>query len=93
MSDREMSDLGPRYVAALAAKDTDHLIALFASEVDFRAMTPGRFWEAASPEQIVHEVLYQWFEPKDVIKGIDYVEAGHVADRQRVDYRFHVRND
>jgi hypothetical protein len=61
--------------------------------VDFRAMTPGRFWEADSPEQIVHEVLYQWFEPKDVIKGVDCVEAGYVADRQRVDYRFRVRND
>jgi hypothetical protein len=93
LSDREMSDLGPRYVAAPAAKDTDHLIALFASEVDFRAMTPGRFWEADSPERIVHEVFYQWFEPNDVITGIDYVEAGRVADRQRVDYRFHVRND
>jgi hypothetical protein len=41
-----MTDLGPRFVAALAAKDTDGLVALFASEVDFRGMTPGRFWEA-----------------------------------------------
>ena len=38
-------------------------------------------------------MFYQWFEPNDVITGIDYVEAGRVADRQRVDYRFHVRND
>jgi hypothetical protein len=35
-----MTDLGPRFVAALAAKDTDGLVALFASEVDFRGMTP-----------------------------------------------------
>jgi hypothetical protein len=37
-------------------------------------------------------VLYEWFEPEDVIECIDYVEAGHVADRERVDYRFLVGN-
>ena len=39
-----MNDLGSQFVAALAAKDTDRLVALFAPNVDFRAMTPGRFW-------------------------------------------------
>ena len=87
-----MTDLGPRFVAALAAKDTDRLIALFAPDVDFRAITPGRFWEADSPQRVVHEVLYEWFEPDDVIERVDHVEAGHVADRERVDYRFLVRN-
>ena len=87
-----MTDLGSRFVAALAAKDTDRLVALFASEVDFRGMTPRRFWEVDSPQRVVHEVLFEWFEPKDVIERVDYVEAGQVADRQRVDYRFLVRN-
>jgi hypothetical protein len=87
-----MTDLGPRFVAALAAKDTDRLIALFAPDVDFRAITPGRFWEADSPQRVVREVLYEWFEPDDVIERVDHVEAGHVADRERVDYRFLVRN-
>jgi hypothetical protein len=40
----------------------------------------------------VHEVLYEWFGPNDVIERVDYVEPGHVADRQRVDYCFLVRN-
>jgi hypothetical protein len=87
-----MTDLGLRFVAALAAKDTDRLVALFASDVDFGAMTPRRFWDVDSPERVVHEVLYDWFGPKDLIEDIDYVESGHVADRQRVDYRFLVRN-
>ena len=87
-----MTDLGPRYVAALAAKDTDRLVALFASDVDFRALTPRRFWEADSPQRVVHEVLYEWFEPQDVIERVDYVEAGHAGDRERVDYRFLIRN-
>jgi hypothetical protein len=87
-----MTDLGSRFVAALAAKDTNSLVALFASDVDFRAMTPRRFWEADSPQRVVHEVLYEWFEPKDVIERIDYVEAGHAGDRERIDYRFLIRN-
>jgi hypothetical protein len=87
-----MTDLGSQYVAALAAKDTDRLVALFASDVDFRGLTPRRFWEADSPQRVVHEVLYEWFEPQDVIERIDYVEAGQAGDRERVDYRFLVRN-
>ena len=87
-----MTDLGPRFVAALAAKDTDRLVALFAPNVDFRAMTPGRFWEADSPQRVVHEVLYEWFEPQDLIERVEYVEAGQVADRERIDYCFLVRN-
>jgi hypothetical protein len=87
-----MTDLGLRFVAALAAKDTDRLVALFASDVDFRAMTPSRFWEADSPQRVVHEVLYDWFEPKDVIERIDYMKPGHAGDRERIDYRFLVRN-
>jgi hypothetical protein len=45
-----MTDLGSRFVAALAAKDTNRLVALFASEVDFRGMTPRRFWEVDTPQ-------------------------------------------
>ena len=37
-------------------------------------------------------MLYEWFEPKDVIERIDYVEAGHAGDRERIDYRFLIRN-
>jgi hypothetical protein len=55
-------------------------------------MTPSRFWDVDSPQRVVHEVLYDWFGPKDVIDRVDYVEPGHVADRERVDYRFLVRN-
>ena len=41
--------LGPRFVAALAAKDHAELASLLHPGVDFRGMTPGRFWEASTP--------------------------------------------
>ena len=87
-----MVDTGSRFVAALAVKDTDALIGLFAADVAFRGMTPGRFWEAGSPSEVVDGVLYHWFDSSDVIEEIDYVEVGSVVDRARVDYRFRVRN-
>jgi hypothetical protein len=87
-----VTDVGSRYVAALAAKDTDTLLGLFAQDVFFRGLTPSRFWEADSPEQVVREVLYQWFEPKDLIEEVENVEVGRIADRERVDYRLRVRN-
>jgi hypothetical protein len=42
-----------RFVAALASKDTAALLSMFAAEIDFRAMTPGRIWEARTGEQAV----------------------------------------
>jgi hypothetical protein len=88
-----MSDVGTRYVQALAAKDTAALLGLFAPDISFRGMTPGRFWEALSPHAVVEDVLYSWFEPSDVIEQVERVDAGSVADRERIDYQFRVRND
>jgi hypothetical protein len=87
-----MTDLGERFAIALAAKDTDALLGLLAPAVDFRAMTPGRFWEASSPEAVV-AILYQWFDSTDVIEEVSGVASSTVVDRHCVDYRFHVRND
>jgi hypothetical protein len=85
------TDMGTRYVTALAAKDTAALLDLFAPDVSFRGMTPGRFWEATSATDLIHEVLFVWFGPSDTVEAIDFVEAGHVGQRHRVDYRFRVR--
>lgn len=87
-----MDEVGVRFVAALAAKDTDMLIGLFATDVDFRGMTPGRFWEAGSAVELVKDVLYHWLDASDVVEGVEYVDVGRLVDRWRVDYSFRVRN-
>jgi hypothetical protein len=84
---------GAEFVRALAAKDTAGLLAVLSPTVVFRGMTPGRFWEAGTAEATVHEVLYVWFEPADVVEEVLSVETADVADRHRVDYRLVVRND
>ena len=87
-----MAEAGARYVAALASKDTEALLDAFSADVVFRGMTPSRFWTANSPQQVVDDVLYEWFAPDDLVESIEHVETHTVVDRQRVDYRFRVRN-
>ena len=62
-----MTTLGERFVRALAAKDFTGVAAVLHPEVDFRGMTPGRFWEATGPDQVIEQVLKQWFEDQDRI--------------------------
>jgi hypothetical protein len=89
---------GARFVQALAAKDTPGLLSVLASDVTFRGLTPRRLWEAGSAQDAVRDVLYQWFEPSDVVERVEAVEEGTVlpegkgADRRRVTYRLRVRN-
>ena len=86
-------DLGRRFVAALAAKDAVALRAMFASEVDFRGLTPGRSWEARTAAAVVDDVILgSWFEPGDTIERVEAAETGTVGDRHSLGYRLAVSN-
>jgi len=84
--------LGCRFATALAAKDFDQVRALLHPEIDFRAMTPHRIWEAENPDSVITEILQMWFEPSDDIVSLDALDTGEVGARERVGYRFSVRN-
>jgi hypothetical protein len=87
------SDLAHRFTAALAARDAAALRSLFGSEVDFRALTPGRVWEAGTPAALIDDVILGcWFEPSDVIQRIESVQHGRVGTRTRIGYRLRVEN-
>jgi hypothetical protein len=84
--------LGARFVAALAARDHPQVASLLHPEVDFRGMTPGRFWEASTATQVVDEILRSWYGDRDQIDEVLQVETTWVADRERVGYRLAVSN-
>jgi hypothetical protein len=84
--------LGAAFAQALAAKDTGALVELMHPEIDFRAMTPRRIWEGDDPATIVAEVFWHWFEDSDEIDSVEHVETDAFAGRERVGYRFRVRN-
>lgn len=77
---------------AVATKDHDGLHLLLHPDIDFRGMTPGRVWEADGPDDVV-AAFAAWFDDGDLVEGVDAVETDSFADRQRVGYRFRVRND
>jgi hypothetical protein len=84
---------GEEFVRALVAKDAHGLKELFSPSVDFKALTPGRFWESDSVDEVVDETLLgAWFEPSDEIEAVESVETSKVGDRHRVAYRLQVRN-
>ena len=65
--------------------------ALLHPEVDFRGMTPGRVWDADSPDDVI-ATLGTWFDDDDIIESIEEVQTDAFADRKRVGYRLRVRN-
>jgi hypothetical protein len=84
--------LGPAYADALSRKDFEKIAGLLHPEVDFRALTPRREWQADRAEAVIDEVLRTWFEDSDQIEQLVSVEADSFADRHRVAYRFNGRN-
>ena len=86
------ADLGRAFAEALARKDSADLAAVLDTEIDFRGLTPGRSWEATGVDGVLDVVLGHWFEESDEIEQVVLIDTDAFADRQRVAYRFDVRN-
>ncbi|HEU4512566.1 MAG TPA: hypothetical protein VFR87_05630 [Nocardioidaceae bacterium] len=85
--------IAERLVDAIAGHDAAALTGVLAPDVDFRGLTPGRFWEAHSPDEVVDVVLGHWFAESDHIDEVTSVEHGDdVGDTHRLAYRFDITN-
>jgi hypothetical protein len=85
--------VGARLARAIADKDVDGLLELLDPELDFRGLTPKRFWEATSAKAFVDEVLLgAWFDASDHIDALEDVQLGSVGGRDRVLYLLRVTN-
>ena len=83
--------VGRRFAQALADKDAAGLKALLRPDVDFRAMTPGRFWESSDVDEIVDQtILGTWFDPERQITELVNVDTDSIGSVERVGYRFTV---
>jgi len=89
---QETTTLGTDFARALAAKDPSAIRALVHPEIDFRGLTPRRAWEASDRDELISVLLGDWFEDRDEIEALELVESDSFADRERVGYRFSVRN-
>lgn len=74
-------------VDAIVARDFARARGLLHPEIDFRAMTPNRVWEADGPAG-VENVLRAWLDdPDEDIECIDATDSAAVEDTVRVGWR------
>jgi hypothetical protein len=72
------------WVEAILARDVARAAALLHPEIDFRAMTPNRVWEAEGPKG-VEAILREWFEdPDEDVHRIEATETVAIKDTFRV---------
>jgi len=86
------SALGPRFAHALATKDSVALRAVLHPDVDFRGLTPNRFWEAHDRDAVLDIVFGVWFGSDDELEQLVLLESDAFADREQVRFRFRGRN-
>ena len=85
------SDVAVALAAAVAAHDLAGAAALVHDDVDFRAMTPSRIWEASGPDE-VETVLRTWIDDRDEeVEGIEATAPVVVADVTRVGWVVRLR--
>ena len=84
--------LGPRFAQALATKDSEALRAVLHPDVDFRGLTPNRFWEADDRDAVLDIVFGVWFGSDDDLEELVLLESDVFADREQLRFRFRGRN-
>jgi len=86
-----MELVGERFAQALADKDSARLKALLRPGIDFRAMTPTKFWESNDVDEIVDDtILGTWFDSSRRITDVVAIETDGIGSIERVAYRFTV---
>jgi hypothetical protein len=83
---------GPAFAHALAVRDFDKLQSLLDPDVEFRALTPRRTWEASGDSPTM-DLFRHWFDEATVIDQLDDVATHAVGDRQHLAYRFSGHDD
>lgn len=83
---------GPAFAHALARRDFTKLQSILDPEIEFRALTPRRTWEANGDVPTV-DLFRKWFDDATVIERVEHVETHAVGDRQHLVYRFSGHED
>jgi hypothetical protein len=83
------ADLGKRFARTVAAQDAAALKKLFMPRVNFRALTPGRYWESDDADAVVDDVILgTWFSPDVSVVRMLKVDCATVGAIERVGYQF-----
>ena len=85
--------LGARLAGAIEVRDRTALRRLFAMPVQFRAVTPSRFWDAETPSDVADIVLGTWFGEGKQVTEVSLVEDDTVGDISKISYRMSVATE
>ena len=77
------------FLDAVLARDFSRIEGLLDEDIDFRAMTPSRIWEAENAAD-VSKVLRTWFEhPERHVEGVEPIASSSVADTLSIGWQVH----
>jgi hypothetical protein len=84
------STVAGAFLDAILARDLARASGLLHDQINFRAMTPNRIWEAEGPSG-VEDVLGQWLrDPDEEIESVTAVEpGGAIEDTERIGWLVH----
>jgi hypothetical protein len=78
------------FVDAIVARDVTKAVALLHPEIDFRAMTPNRFWDEKDRDG-VEAILRTWLEdPDEEVHGVEATGPVSIKDTVRVGWRVRI---
>ena len=86
------TSLGVEFARAFGARDRDWIRRLVDPELDFKALTPRRHWEATGADELLEILFDSWIVDSDEIRAIEKLDRDMFVDRERVGYRFRVAN-
>jgi len=86
------SDVGERFARALVGKRFEEVRRVLHPDIDFRGLLPARIDEAANAETLVTEILPMWFDDRDEVDELLWVESTSLPGREHVGYRLAVHN-
>ena len=81
------------FVDALVARDLARACALLHDDVDFRAMTPNKIWEAGGADDVA-VIMDGWFaDPDEELHAIEPTDPVTVEDTLRIGWRVRGTDD
>ena len=73
------------------SKNYARVADLLRPDVDFRALTPNRSWQAHDSDTVIEQVLMSWIEPDEHVEELISVDTDTIFDCERVGYRYRLR--
>jgi hypothetical protein len=86
------ASLGRAFAEAFTDGDEQRVRQLLSAEVDFKALTPNKSWQASGPAAVVSEVIRPWLVDAEAIDELMEVTSHEFADTESVTYRWRGRD-